>query len=111
MSKPKPFTSRIGSKVEFGPPKGVPGAERRHGVVKDEVLGEVQEDTDWGHYINTAQLIAWNHGGHSVRITYYYWPPNSTRWIFGGQFSIDDEPLVIRDLLQKTLAKDWYPPP
>jgi hypothetical protein len=45
----------------------------------------------------------------SVRLTYYYAPDDKKRWIFGGQFSIEDRPNIVENILRNTLAQThWF---
>lgn len=104
---PTPPGSKLGNVVSFTPPKSVTGASSLTGKIVDEVWSEVYYDLAWGWYIYTSQLIEWTAGGKSIRITYYYYPPNGSNWIFGGQYSIEDDPRIINDLLKATLAKKW----
>ncbi len=108
MSTPLPPPSKIGNPVEFSPPVSVGEAAKRRGKIKDELWSEIYKDSEWGYYIYTSQLIEWDNGDRSIRITYYYQPDGATRWFFAGQYSIDDRPEIIRTVLEATLKKNWY---
>ena len=108
MPTPPRPESKIGNVVEFSPPISVGEAAKRRGKIKDELWSEIYPDSEWGYYIYTSQLIEWENGGRSIRITYYYRPEGAKHWFFGGQYSIDDEPKIIRKVLEATLNKNWY---
>jgi hypothetical protein len=105
---PRP-PSRIGNEVVFAPPVNVSETAVRRGHIRDEIWSVVHRDPQWGWYVYTSQLIEWErpHEGYSTRITYYYQPENLGRWLFGGQYSIEDTPEVINEHLRATLAKGW----
>jgi len=105
--KPKPPESRIGKPVVFSPPDAVGEADKRYGTVIDEVWTEVIPDKEWGWYIYTSQLIEWTDGTRSIRLTYYYQAEGAKSWRFGGQYSLEDKPSVILNLIRNTLAKKW----
>jgi hypothetical protein len=108
MNTPDRPKSKKGSRVIFKPPKGAgTQVSPRKGEIIDEIWSDVYLDQDWGHYIYTSQLIQWDNGNKSIRLTYYYCPNGKDRWIFGGQFSIEDKPEIINKLLSETLKKDW----
>jgi hypothetical protein len=106
MKSPQPPPSKIGNPVKFSPPVGVGKAAKYNGIIKDEVWGRVCYDKEWGFYIYTSQLIEWSAGGTSVRMTYYYQREGSGQWRF-GQYSIEDSPEIIREILEATLKKNW----
>ena len=111
MKAPTPPPLKKGNLVVFSPPVSVGEAPIRKGYIKDEVWSDPYLDADWGYYIYTSQLIEWENGGRSIRITYYYQPINSDRWFFGGQYSIEDTPEIIERILKATLQKkEWYVP-
>src|SRR3954462_1685998 len=91
--------SRVGRPVEFKPPISVGEMPTRKGTIKDEIWSKVYPDPEWGHYIYTSQLIEWENGERSVRLTYYYLPAGASRWLFGGQYSIEDSPAAIHEFL------------
>ena len=105
--KPVPPPSKIGNKVVFSPPLAVGDAPKRKGEIVDEVWTEIYPDKAWGWYIYTSQLIKWADGSRSIRMTYYYHPEGGARWIFGGQYSLEDTPDVIHGLIRDTLVKNW----
>jgi hypothetical protein len=109
MTPPNPPQSKIGNKVVFAPPVAISTAAPRVGRIKDEVWSAVYPDQEWGWYSYTSQLIEWEteEHGRSIRITYYYQPFGGDKWLFGGQYSIEDAPDVINEHLRKTLAKGW----
>ena len=115
MNYPLPLPTRIGKRVEFKPPKAVKGKGLRIGKVIDSIFSGPHRDDDWGHYLYVSDLIEWsdrpNHQ-RSIRLAYYYAPFESRKWIWGGQYSIEDSPAVINTLLQRTLGKaHWYSVP
>lgn len=106
--KPDPPQSKVGKSVWFSPPVAVGHLPPRTGKIEQEVWSDVYEDSDWGWYIYTSQLIKWDQdGSKSIRLTYYYHPGGGSKWFFGGQYSIEDSPAVIKDILEKTLAMKW----
>lgn len=109
MTAPALPTSKIGNKVVFAPPVSVSATPYRTGKIADEIWSSPCFDPQWGWYVYTSQLIEWDdlEHGKSIRITYYYQPEGSSRWLFGGQYSIEDTPDVINEHLRKTLAKGW----
>jgi hypothetical protein len=108
MNKPNPPKSKIGNEVKFKPPIGAgENISPRKGKIVDEIWSGIYPDQEWGHYIYTSQLIQWDNGQKSIRLTYYYCPHGKERWIFGGQFSIEDKPEIINKLLSATLEKKW----
>ncbi len=97
--------------MNFNPPEAVPDGKPRKGKVVDYVDVDPVEDPEWGWYYYVSELIEWSGGGKSVRLAYYYAPHGSNRWLWGGQYSIEDEPLVIKALIDRTLAKsNWFNP-
>jgi hypothetical protein len=108
---PDPLPVRRGAEVNFNPPEAVPDGKPRKGKVVDYVDVDPVEDPEWGWYYYVSELIEWSGGGKSVRLAYYYAPHGSNRWLWGGQYSIEDEPLVIKALIDRTLAKsNWFNP-
>lgn len=109
MNPPALPPSKIGNEVVFSPPVSISASPSRRGRVVDEVWSEPCFDLQWGWYVYTSQLIEWEdtEHGRSIRITYYYQPLGSDRWLFGGQYSIEDTPEVINEHLRRTLAKGW----
>jgi len=108
MNKPKPPQFNIGKKVLFKAPVGAgENAPVRKGKIIDEIWSDIYLDKEWGYYIYTSQLIQWDNGRKSIRVTYYYCPNGKEQWIFGGQYSIEDKPEIINKLLSDTLNKNW----
>jgi hypothetical protein len=105
--KPAPPGSKIGRDVIFSPPVAIGEAPKRKGKIVDEVWTEVFPDKEWGWYVYTSQLIEWADGTKSIRMTYYYQPEGGKKWLFGGQYSLEDTPSVIHGLIRDTLAKGW----
>jgi hypothetical protein len=111
----------IGDKVTYRPPLSAQkqGAPNRIGDIIDEVWAiDSQRDPPkhehndphcWGDYAFCSQLIEWQEGGHSIRLTYYRLPGGGDRWQYAGQTTIETKPSTIRALLTKTLEKaDWF---
>jgi hypothetical protein len=108
MTKPAGPPSKIGNKVTFSPPISAKGSPKRIGQIKDEIWSEVYPNSDWGGWnIYTSQLIEWASGGRSIRLTYYYFPAGGSHWIFGGQYSLEDSPAVVREIITRTLETNW----
>lgn len=102
-SVPSPPTSRIGNPVYFVPPEAVPGGKPREGKIIDEIWSEVIPDSEWGWYVYTSQIIRWQSDDTSVRLTYYYMPHGNQDWVFGGQYSIEENLNDMELFLSKTL--------
>lgn len=112
MSYPLPLPTRDHKEVIFAPPRAVDDLAHRHGTVIDSIASGPHEDKDWGFYIYFAELIEWHdtpEKQRSIRLAYYYAPSGAKRWLWGGQYSIEDTPAIIKDLLEKTLQKThWF---
>lgn len=94
--------SKKGKTVHFTSPNAVDGTPRE-GVIIDEVWHGPIHDAEWGWYAYTAQIIQWANGEKSARLTYYYQPEGSKKWIFGGQYSIEESlPEMINFLSKAT---------
>lgn len=94
--------------MTFRPPKAV-GGINIDGTVLDEVWTGPHLEPGWGYYAFFSELIQWDDRSRSIRLSYFYWPKNGQRWIFGGQSSLEGGLLEIHDLLQKTLAQQhWF---
>lgn len=111
----------VGDKVVYKPPLSAQrqGAPKRVGKIIDEVWAiEAQRDPPihthnephcWGDYAFCSQLIEWQAGGHSIRLTYYRRPCGKETWQYAGQTSIETQPSTIKTLLTKTLAQsEWF---
>ena len=111
MDFPLPLPERVDREVTFAAPKAVAGSAVRKGRVVDAVsVGPVKDD-DWGWYLYFSELIEWTGARKkSVRLSYYYAPFGSKKWLWGGQYSIEESASVIKELLEKTIAKkEWFP--
>jgi hypothetical protein len=71
---PSPLPTRLTKTVEFAAPKAVIDGPPRCGHVKDAVESGPHKDDEWGWYMYFAELIAWDGGGESIRLAYYYAP-------------------------------------
>jgi hypothetical protein len=106
---PEPLPQRTGKQVHFSPPQSVEEGASRTGDVIDSVQSGPHRDDEWGYYLYFSELIRWKDNTTSVRLAYYYAPFGANRWLWGGQYSIEDTPAVIKDLIEKTLQKkDWF---
>jgi hypothetical protein len=116
--------SHIGDKVTYKPPLSAQrqGAPNHIGKIEDEVWAiNSQRDPQqhqhndpncWGDYAFCSQLIKWQQGGYSIRLTYYRLPCGGSHWQYAGQTSIETKPSTIRTLLKQTLEKtDWFTKP
>jgi hypothetical protein len=110
MDYPLPLPKRVDSEVSFSAPKAVVEATSRKGRVLDAVSVGPVKDEEWGWYLYFSELIEWEgERSKSVRLSYYYAPFGSTRWLWGGQYSIEESASVIKELLEKTLQKkSWF---
>ena len=106
---PQPLPIRQGQPVNFSPPKAVNSVARKGKVIDAVSVGPVK-DKDWGWYLYFSELIAWDNGKQrSIRLSYYYAPFGSTKWLWGGQYSIEESASVIKELLEMTLLKkEWF---
>ena len=115
------LTSRVGRRVWFNAPKDVAaaGGGGSAGTVVDEVWAdpeinrspsrEANPAADWGDYSFYAQLIKWDSGEHSIRLAYYRRRVGESHWRFGSQMTVNSEWTTIKQLLERTLAKDdWF---
>ncbi len=107
---PLPLPSREGRPVNFAAPKAVGKNVCRKGKVVDAVSVSPIRDEDWGWYLYFSELIEWNQGREkSVRLSYYYAPFGSKKWLWGGQYSIEESAPVIKELRERTLEKKhWF---
>lgn len=111
MSYPTPLPERDGKLVSFAPPRAVEEGTSRIGRVKESVRSGPHKDKEWGYYLYFSELIEWNDEqmSKSIRLAYYYAPFGATCWLWGGQYSIEDSPEIIKELLEKTLQrKGWF---
>lgn len=115
------LTSRVGRRVWFGAPKdvAVAGGSGGGGTIVDEVWADPEINRspprkanpadDWGDYSVCAQLIRWDSGEHSIRLAYYRRRVGESYWRFGSQMTVNSEWTTIKQLLERTLAKDdWF---
>jgi hypothetical protein len=115
------LTSRIGTSVRFGPPKDAKakGGTPCCGTIVDEVWAtpevntspprQTKSNNDWGDYSFCAQLIKWNDGSHSIRLAYYRRRAGENCWEYGAQMTVSSDWLIIKALLERTLAKTgWF---
>jgi len=100
----------MGKTVRFSSPKSTGGNDYITGMVVDSVSVDPVRHEEWGWYYYVSDLIEWDSDkSRSIRISYYYAPPGGAKWIFGGQYSMEDKPCVIRQVLEKTLSKQsWF---
>jgi hypothetical protein len=111
----------VGDKVVYRPPLSAQrlGAQKVVGRIIKEVWAiEAQRDPPkhthsephcWGDYAFCSQLIEWQAGGHSIRLTYYRRPCGKENWQYAGQTSIETKPSTIKVLLRKTLDQtEWF---
>lgn len=109
MSFPQPLPIRDGKEVSFAPPRSVEEGVSRTGIVVESVQSGPHEDPEWGYYLYFSELIRWQDATKTIRLSYYYAPFGARRWLWGGQYSIEDSPEVIRGLLEKTLRNEhWF---
>ena len=114
----------VGDKVIYAAPLSArrQGAPKRVGVIEGEVWAiDAQRDPPkhthsdpncWGDYAFCSQLIKWEEGGYSIRLTYYRLPCGGDHWQYAGQTSIETKPSTIEKLLKKTLESgDWFQKP
>lgn len=108
MSYPKPLPERVNAPVRFSAPKGaVVGAPRRGRVAEALAFGPY-EDKGWGYYVYFAERIAWpdEQQPWSVRLAYFYAPYSAKRWLWGGQYSIEETPRNMRQILEGHLNRN-----
>ena len=112
MSYPLPVPIRDGKEVIFAPPRAVEKLPHRRSTVVASVSSGPHKDEHWGYYLYFSERIRWDDGSYSIRLAYYYAPFGSERWLWGGQYSIEDSPAIIKDLLEQTLRQtDWFADP
>jgi hypothetical protein len=75
----------------------------------EEFEGEAPSDGGWRQAAFVAQLIKWQNGYRSVRITYYLRPEGGGpgTWYFGGQYSPSMSLDEFRSLMTKLQTKGW----
>ena len=112
MSYPMPLPVRVGKDVSFKPPKAVADSPTRKGKVIESIASGPHLEEGWGYYYYVSDLIEWpdrTERRRSIRLAYYYASVGSKRWIWGGQYSIEDTPDIIGPLLQRTLDQaHWF---
>jgi hypothetical protein len=66
----------------------------------------------WGHYSFCSQLIKWNdpdHPYYTIRLAYYRSRCREDRWEFASQMTVNADPLIVKVLCERTLAKQsWF---
>lgn len=106
-----PLPERDGKSVTFAPPRAVEEGAFRTGTVKESVRSGPHKDNEWGYYLYFSELIEWDDDSKSksIRLAYYYAPFGANRWLWGGQYSIEDSPAIIKELLEETLKRtNWF---
>jgi hypothetical protein len=116
------LSSRVGRRVNFGPPVDVKGkgGVAGAGTIIDEVWAYPDANEKpphpqgcdvqcWGDYSFCSQLIKWDDGTHAIRLAYYRRRCGEDFWEFASQMTVCADPETIKVLFERTLARDtWF---
>jgi len=119
--------SRIGRPVRYKPPRDAArrGKKGKTGTIIDETWANPKLHTArrhgrncrhrktqtgcWGDYSFCAQLIKWDHGEHSIRLSYYRRRCGEDKWEYASQMTVDSYWPTIKKLLKITLTQsEWF---